>query len=373
MEFKNVQLRLKDIDAKEGIVISYPSTFNIVDEGGDVVDPGAFRRTINAWGPEGKRRIKALFMHEPAWMVGRPIVMREDDVGLYVETKITKTRLASDVLMLLEDGVITEESIGYDVVKEERDSNKIRHLKELKLYEYSYVAWGMNEYTPIVGVKSMAQADRLIQSMERMEKALRSGHFETDEVPEMLELAIKRWRDEVKALRQEREQKERDKPIEISTHKKANDFTENLEKQDFWQRFYRLMNTLWDTIYDIVGDPDETDRPGKVETSISQFSEAIVALIKEGEDEGVFDEKGRQNAQELKALLLKPDSEKSTPVKGDSHSDSAGDSGDHSPGAGEGGDDVSALLSSVRALKQMAEERMLLKEFRRFGQALRKE
>lgn len=363
MEYKHSPIRLRDIDAKKGIVISYPSTFNVLDDGGDIVDPGAFKRTINAWGPEGKRRIKALYMHEPAWMVGKPLVMREDDVGLYVETQITKTRMAMDVMTLLEDEIITEESIGYDIVQKKMD-NDVRHLVELKLYEYSYVAWGMNEYTPIIGVKSATPADRLIQSMERMEKALRNGHFETEEIPQMLELAVKRWRDEVKALRQEREQKERDKPIEISTHKKANDFTENLEKQDFWQRFYRLMNTLWDTIYGIVGDPDETDRPGKVEASISQFSEAMVALIKEGEDEGVFDEKGRQKAQELKALLRKPDSEKSTPADEDSHNKGSGDSGDHSP-------DKAELLRLAKGFKAIADEHKLLDELRQFGKSLR--
>lgn len=371
MEYKHSPIRLKDIDAKKGIVISYPSTFNVLDDGGDIVDPGAFKRTINAWGPEGKRRIKALYMHEPAWMVGKPLVMREDDVGLYVETQITKTRMAMDVMTLLEDEIITEESIGYDIVQKKMD-NDVRHLVELKLYEYSYVAWGMNEYTPIIGVKSATQADRLIQSMERMEKALRNSHFETEEIPQMLELAVKRWRDEVKALKQEREQEQTDKPIEITTDAKANSFEENLQQQDFWQGFYRMMSTLRDTIFGIIEDPDETDRAGKIEESVGQFLAAIVALIKRGEDDGVFDEKGRQKAMEMKALLRKLNPADATSAEEDSHT-GTGDSGDHSPDADEGDDDASALLESVKSLGRMAQEKVLLKEFRDFGRSLKKE
>src|SRR5690606_32053637 len=70
MEYKLMPLNLKDVDSKKGVVTGYASTFGVMDEGRDIVESGAFKRTINAWGPEGKGRIKSLYMHEPAWMVG---------------------------------------------------------------------------------------------------------------------------------------------------------------------------------------------------------------------------------------------------------------------------------------------------------------
>lgn len=202
MNYKNTPINIKDIDPKQGLVTGYASTVNILDDGGDIITPGAFKRTINAWGPEGKKRIKALYMHDPAWMVGRPVRLEEDNVGLYHETQFsTRNSMAKDTLVLIEDGVITEQSIGYDIVNDELDDDGNRLLKELKLYEYSFVAWGMNEFTPITSVKGKESYDIIQTSMDRFEKALRKGHFESEEIPEMIELAVKRWKDDLKVIK----------------------------------------------------------------------------------------------------------------------------------------------------------------------------
>ena len=201
MEFKSGPLNINDLDVKQGVVTGYASTFGVVDDGGDRVRKGAYARTIKTWGPEGKRRIKALYQHDPAWLVGRPTILREDDVGLYHETQFSKTRLANDVLTLIHDGVITEQSIGYDTIRK-ADKDGVRELQELRLWEYSFVTWGMNENTPIVGTKSLA--DR----MNRMEKALREATFETDEVPLVLERALKEWQAALKAAEVDNQDKD---------------------------------------------------------------------------------------------------------------------------------------------------------------------
>lgn len=182
---------IKDINPGKRIVVGYPSTFGTLDSHGDIVDRGAFARTVNAWGPEGKNRIKALYQHDPAWLVGRPLVLREDEFGLYAETQFADTAMARDTLRLIEDGIITEQSIGYDVVRAE-PGDGANHLKELRLYEYSFVTWGANEVTPITGVKGQAG---LREKMERMERALKSGKFDSDDVPMMMEIAINQWKE----------------------------------------------------------------------------------------------------------------------------------------------------------------------------------
>jgi len=182
---------IKDINPSKRIVAGYPSTFGTLDSHGDIVDRGAFARTINAWGPEGKNRIKALYQHDPAWLVGRPLSLREDEFGLFAETQFADTAMARDTLRLIEDGIITEQSIGYDVVRAE-PGDGANHLKELRLYEYSFVTWGANEVTPITGVKGM---DQLKTKMERMERALKSSRFDSDDVPMMMEIAIQQWKE----------------------------------------------------------------------------------------------------------------------------------------------------------------------------------
>lgn len=194
---------IKDIDVQKGIVTGYCSTFDVLDDHNDIILPGAYKRTINAWGPNGKKRIKALKMHDPAWPVGRPLILKEDEFGLYHETQFSMgNSVAKDTFQLILDGVIQEQSIGYDVILYEMDGD-VRKLKELRLWEYSFLLWGANSNTLITGVKGVDSLEKyksLKDSMIRMEKALRNGTFQSEEVPEALEYALKRWQVEIKNL-----------------------------------------------------------------------------------------------------------------------------------------------------------------------------
>jgi len=200
MEFKHAPQAIKDIDAQQGIVIAYPSVFGVLDDQGDIVEPGAFQKTITEWGPAGKNRIKALYQHEPSWPVGRPLKILEDAYGLYTETAFAKTPIARDVLSLIQDGVINELSIGYDPVKTARGDNGARLLKEVRLWEYSFVTFAALDVARVVGVKGTPSASGLKERIARFEKALKSGHFESDEVPHMLQMALEQWQAEAERL-----------------------------------------------------------------------------------------------------------------------------------------------------------------------------
>jgi hypothetical protein len=57
------------------------------------------------------------------------------------------------------DGVITDMSIGYEVVDFGQDNKTgIRTLKEIRLYEFGPVDFGANEQAVITGVKSLADS-----------------------------------------------------------------------------------------------------------------------------------------------------------------------------------------------------------------------
>jgi uncharacterized protein len=199
---------IKDIDAKKGIVVSYPSTFDVLDGGRERVKRGAFNRTINSWGPGGKKRTKVLFNHEPWSIIGRPVVLREDDYGLYAESQIVPTRLGADVLMLIENEVITEQSIGFTPVRTEKnDEENTLDILEVKLYEYSFLAWGMNSETPIIGVKGEDAADRILLDMKRVERVLKSGEFHTDDIPEMLTRVLTQWQEDLETMKKNAEEK----------------------------------------------------------------------------------------------------------------------------------------------------------------------
>jgi uncharacterized protein len=192
INWKNAGFGISDVDRKRSTVVGYASKFGNVDSHNDIVVKGAFTRTIS----HGIGRVKTLMHHDPVSIVGKPIVMREDEDGLYTETKVSDTAMGRDLLTLIEDQVIDEMSIGYITVQQDEDKARgVRYLREVKLIEYSFVTLASNPEARIQGVKSQSEVfDEVAGSMKRMERALRDGKFESDTLPERFEFALKYWR-----------------------------------------------------------------------------------------------------------------------------------------------------------------------------------
>lgn len=129
--------------------------FGNVDDGGDMILPGAFTETLAEGLPAG--RIKLLLGHNEDQMpIGKPLDIHEDAVGLYVKCQISDTQLGRDVRTLVKDGALSEMSIAYDPISFEYDESGVRLLKKLKLWEVSIVTWGMNPQAQITGYKGGA-------------------------------------------------------------------------------------------------------------------------------------------------------------------------------------------------------------------------
>ena len=157
--FKTIQFKTEPFDEEEGIFSGYGAVFGNVDSGGDIIEHGAFTRTL----AKGWERVKILALHNDAILpIGKPVELREDENGLYLRAKISDTATGRDVKTLIKDGVLNELSIGYEPVVFEYDGNQIRHLKELELFEVSVVTWAMNEQAVITDYKSMqSRADEI--------------------------------------------------------------------------------------------------------------------------------------------------------------------------------------------------------------------
>lgn len=72
------------IDAA-GRFCGYASVFGALDQGGDVMLPGAFRRSLSR---RGAADIRMLFQHDGADPIGVWDVVREDGYGLWVEGRL---------------------------------------------------------------------------------------------------------------------------------------------------------------------------------------------------------------------------------------------------------------------------------------------
>ena len=182
MEYKSFNFEVKSTD--ENMFEGYASVFRNVDSYGDVIEKGAFAKTIQERGS----RIKVLYQHDPFTPIGKAIHLEEDNHGLYVKAKISQTDEGKKAMTLIRDGVIDQLSIGYTVVKDDYDTeNGIRYLKELKLYEFSPVTFAANDQAVITGVKS----DDLIPYIHRLNRELKAGKVLSDKNRTLVENAIK--------------------------------------------------------------------------------------------------------------------------------------------------------------------------------------
>lgn len=183
----------KDADVKKGIVTGYFANFNNIDSDGDIILPGAFKKSISDTGPNSTNpRIKHLLNHNPEQPLGKILVLQEDAKGLYYESQVGSHSLGKDFLKMVESDLINEHSIGFRKIESEKSEDKTaNYLKQLQLWEgSSLTAWGANELTPLTGLKSGFDVDTLMKKQKRIEAFCKNSDA-TDETIEMLLLHSK--------------------------------------------------------------------------------------------------------------------------------------------------------------------------------------
>jgi hypothetical protein len=187
----------KDVDEKKGVITGYFAHFNNEDSDGDTIIPGAFSKTIKEQGPQSSRpRIKHLRNHLIYEPVGTIEVLKEDTQGLYYESRPGTHSIGQDTIKMIESGLITEHSIGFETVKKQvvdPDAdwrNRKQILQELKLWEGSLLTgWGANEMTGGATMKSMGK-EAYIQMIEKRIKALDKFCRNSDATDETIELLL---------------------------------------------------------------------------------------------------------------------------------------------------------------------------------------
>ena len=132
------------LTVREGHVIEgYASLFGACDQGGDVVQTGAYGRSLKGLA-EQSRRVKMLWQHDPAHPIGIWDEVREDARGLWVKGRLlTDVEKGREAARLIEAGAIDGLSIGYRTVKAAKNDKGQRLLKELELWEVSLVTFPM--------------------------------------------------------------------------------------------------------------------------------------------------------------------------------------------------------------------------------------
>ena len=158
----------------EGAAIEgYASVFGVADQGGDVVEKGAYAASLAALARAG-RRVTMLWQHDPAQPIGVWDEVREDGKGLFVRGRIlTEVGRGREAAALLAAGAIDGLSIGYRTISADRDGKGRRRLAELDLWEVSLVTFPMLPEAR-VGAKGDAP-DGLLREMAGIFEAARAA------------------------------------------------------------------------------------------------------------------------------------------------------------------------------------------------------
>ena len=132
-----------ELALREGAEISgYASLFGATDQGGDVVQRGAYGDSLTRLGAQG-RGVKMLWQHDPTQPIGVWDEVHEDERGLFVKGRLLlEVRTAREAHALLKAGAIDGLSIGYRTIRAEKAAGQ-RLLHEIELWEVSLVTFPM--------------------------------------------------------------------------------------------------------------------------------------------------------------------------------------------------------------------------------------
>ena len=141
----------------------YGAVFGNVDYYGDVIERGAFKKTLKS------ADAPMMFLnHDPFSLpIGKWTALEEDDYGLKVSGQFLDTQMGRDTYTATKANAITGLSIGYrpiDVVMGKANTDEpYRTIKSLDLLEISVVTFPANGKARISDVKSLVT----VQDYER--------------------------------------------------------------------------------------------------------------------------------------------------------------------------------------------------------------
>ncbi|NYD91402.1 HK97 family phage prohead protease [Sphingomonas melonis] len=155
-------LELK-FDDGTGRIDGYGSVFGLLDRGGDIVLPGAFKASLRG----RKGGVPMLWQHDPSIVIGLWDKFEEDEKGLKISGQLVMdVPQAAVARALVKAGAVKGLSIGYRTQDYEIDrTTGARRLKKVDLWEVSLVTFPMLPEAQITGVKSALDARALEQQL----------------------------------------------------------------------------------------------------------------------------------------------------------------------------------------------------------------
>ena len=216
-EFKAGPFVVKGIEGRT--VTGIFSVFGVLDTQVDVIHPGAFLKTIRERGGRALHLWQHDFWSPPTAVIRElreigidelPDAVRaewpEATGGVLVKREYLDTPRGNEILAALKAGSPLQMSFGYDPVRydfeETEDVGRIRHLREVRLWETSDVLWGANEATVANTAALAVPFETLVRQLEQHLGALKEGRrnaaTDQERINTIARLAVELGADNVK-------------------------------------------------------------------------------------------------------------------------------------------------------------------------------
>jgi len=163
-------------EEKVGRIEGFASVYGNTDLGGDVVEKGAFKQTLNH-----SSVVPLLMDHNYTTSGVAGVAMMEDrEKGLYMMAEMPLDipevmAVYRKIKFMIDKGAKMGLSIGYDPVKTEPGMDGTRRLKELALHEVSITPFPMNVEAQIMAAKAKKAAKQEPDAAEPANQAAEQG------------------------------------------------------------------------------------------------------------------------------------------------------------------------------------------------------
>lgn len=157
-------------DESTGEFTCYANVKNVIDHAQDRSVDGCFTASIERHKSKGTMP-KQLWMHNPYSLpVGPWLDMKEDEKGLFMRGRLSKTSMGTDIEILAKDGALDSFSIGYVVIQEKWNIDlKCNDLLEVDVKEVSWVNFACNEESLLQNIKNHMEEGELPSKSELRE------------------------------------------------------------------------------------------------------------------------------------------------------------------------------------------------------------
>jgi hypothetical protein len=245
MERKDFAMEIKALE-EDGTFEGWLSVYDVIDYGGDVVEHGAFTKTLK----ESGGKLLLLWQHKTDSPIGAAL-LEDGDEGLkakgHLNLEVTQAKEVHSMMKFVRKfGLKLGLSIGFATVKDAVEKG-VRVLKEIKLFEGSVVTLPMNRFALVTDVKAMNGAE-------------------------------------------------------------AKDFNDQLETIQTWSLHYQLLNALSYALEEEIGyyaEGDKATRLANIQTTLSQFVTAYLEYAPR-----LMDAMGVKCAAPLEHKDIEPNSDK---------------------------------------------------------------